>query len=153
MFTNFFAHHSFLNLWSSFLDHFPSFWKNILCIGLFKLSLVFVMYKRKWVDQLCLTLCDPMVCSPPDSFVRGILQARILEWVVIPFSRGSSWSRDQIRVSCIAGGFLTIWATKEAWPFRFSQLGFTNNRPENCLLWNLLLQWKVLAYAVLVFIK
>ena len=46
--------------------------------------------------------------------VRGILQARILEWVAIPFSRGSSWLRDQIWVSCIAGRFFTLWATREA---------------------------------------
>ena len=43
--------------------------------------------------HLCLTLCDPMDCSLPDSSVHGILQARILEWVAIPFSRGSSRSR------------------------------------------------------------
>ena len=46
--------------------------------------------------QSCLTLCDPMDCSPPGSFVHAILQARILEWISIPFSRGSSWSRDRI---------------------------------------------------------
>ena len=51
--------------------------------------------------QSCQTLCDPMVCSPPDSSVHGILQARILEWVAISFSRGSSQSRDQTQVSCI----------------------------------------------------
>ena len=44
--------------------------------------------------QLCVTLCDPMDCSPPGSSVQGILQARILEWVVMPFSRGSSQQRD-----------------------------------------------------------
>ena len=43
------------------------------------------------VAQLCLTLCDPMDCSPPGSSVHGILQAAILEWAAIPFSRGSSW--------------------------------------------------------------
>ena len=43
--------------------------------------------------QLCLTCCDPMDCSPPASFVHGILQARILEWVAVPFSRGSSQPR------------------------------------------------------------
>ena len=48
------------------------------------------------------------------SLLHGILQARMLEWVAIPFSRGSSWPRDQIQVSCIAGRFLTIWATREA---------------------------------------
>ena len=46
------------------------------------------------VAQSCLTLCDPMDGSPPGSSVHGILQARILEWVAIPFSRGSSWPRD-----------------------------------------------------------
>ena len=50
--------------------------------------------------QLCPTLCDPMDCSPPGSSVHGILQARILEWVAIPFSRGSSQPRDQTQVSC-----------------------------------------------------
>ena len=45
--------------------------------------------------QLCLTLCDPMDCGPPGSFVHGICQARIVEWVAMPSSRGSSWPRDQ----------------------------------------------------------
>ena len=52
------------------------------------------------VAQSCLTLCDPM-----DYTVHGILQARILEWVAFPFSRGSSQPRDRTQVSCIAGGF------------------------------------------------
>ena len=55
-----------------------------------------------------------MDCSPPHSSVHGIFQARILEWVASPFSRGSSQSRDQTQVSHIAGGFFTIWATREA---------------------------------------
>ena len=48
------------------------------------------------------------LCSPPGSFVHGILQARILEWVAIPFSRASSRPRDRAQVSCIAGRFFTI---------------------------------------------
>ena len=52
------------------------------------------------VAQLCLTLCDPMDRSPPGSSVHGILQARILEWVAIPSSRGSSQPRDRTCVSC-----------------------------------------------------
>ena len=52
--------------------------------------------------------------SPPDSSVHGILQARILKGVVIPFSRGSSQLRDQTQVSCIAGRFFTIWPIREA---------------------------------------
>ena len=53
-------------------------------------------------------------CSPPGSSVHGILQARILEWVAISFSRGFSWPRDQTRVSCSAGRHFTVWATREA---------------------------------------
>ena len=49
----------------------------------------------------CLTLCDPMNCSPPGSSVNRILQARILEWVAIPFSRGSSWLRDRTHISYV----------------------------------------------------
>ena len=64
--------------------------------------------------QLCLTLCDPIDCSLPGPSVHGILQARILEWVAIPFSRGSPQPRGQTRVSCIAGGFFIIWAIREA---------------------------------------
>ena len=60
--------------------------------------------------QLCPILCDPMDYSPPGSSVHGILQARILEWLAIPFSRGSSWPRDWSQLSHIAGKFFTIWA-------------------------------------------
>ena len=59
------------------------------------------------VVELCLTLCNPTDGSLLGSSVHGLLQARILEWVVIPFSRGSSQPRDQTRVSCIAGRFFT----------------------------------------------
>ena len=56
----------------------------------------------------CLTLCHPMNHSPPGSSVHGIIQARILVWVAIPFSRGFSWPRDRNQVSCITGTFFTI---------------------------------------------
>ena len=52
--------------------------------------------------------------SPPGSSVDGILQARILEWVAIPFSTGSSWLKDWTQISYIAGKFFTVWATREA---------------------------------------
>ena len=64
--------------------------------------------------QSCLTLCDPMDYSLPGSSVHEILQATILEWVTICFSRGSSRPRNGTWVSCIAGRFFTIWATREA---------------------------------------
>ena len=74
--------------------------------------------------QSCLTLCDPMNCSLPGFSGHGILQARIMEWVAISYSKGSSWPRDQTCVSCvscIAGKFFTHWATWEG-PF-FSNRG------------------------------
>ena len=64
-------------------------------------------------SQSCPTLCDPIDYSPPGSSVHGILQARILEWAAIPFSRGYSQPRDQTRISynsCL-GGFFTTNAT------------------------------------------
>ena len=66
------------------------------------------------VAQLYPTLCDPMDCSLLVSSVHGILQARMLEWVAISFSRGSSQPRGRTQVSCIAGRFFTRWATREA---------------------------------------
>ena len=66
---------------------------------------------KMFITQSCPTLCNPIVYSPPGSSVHGILQARILEWIAIPFSRGSSQTRDWILVSCIAGRFFTISAT------------------------------------------
>ena len=61
------------------------------------------------VAQSCPTLCDPMFYT-----VHGILQARILEWVAFPFSRGFSQPRDQTQVSCIAGRFFIYCAMREA---------------------------------------
>ena len=63
------------------------------------------------VTQSCLILCDPMDCSPTWILSPRNSQVRILEWVAIPFSRVSSWSRDWTQVSCIVGWFFTIWAT------------------------------------------
>ena len=66
------------------------------------------------VTQLCLMLCNLMGCSSPDSPVHGILRPRILKWIAIPFSRGSSWLREQTQISCFAGRLFTIGATREA---------------------------------------
>ena len=83
-------------------------WNNIY---LFLLSLV---------AQLCPTLRDPTDCSPSGSSVHGILQAGILEWVAIPFYRGSFQPRDRAQVSCMASRFFTIWTTR-ATPILFLQ--------------------------------
>ena len=69
--------------------------------------------KESEVAQSCLTLRDPMDCSLSGSSVHGILQAGILEWVAISFSRRCSQPRDWTRVSCIVGRRFTVWATRE----------------------------------------
>ena len=89
------------------------------------------------VAQSCWILWNPMDCSPPSSSVHGILQATIPEWVAILFSRGSSQTRDQSQVSCIAGRFLTVRATREAWlPLNHSLIEF----------WQLLLDYRLGIY-------
>ena len=73
-----------------------------------RVELVYHMVQVKvLVAQSCLTLCNLMHCSPGGSSVYGIFQARIEEWVAIPFSRGSSQPRDCTQVSCISGRFFT----------------------------------------------
>ena len=63
------------------------------------------------VTQSCMILWDHVVCRPPGSSVHGIFQERLLDWVAIPFSRGSFLPRDQTQLSCIAGRFFTVWTT------------------------------------------
>ena len=65
------------------------------------------------VAQSCPTLCHPVDCSPPGFSLQGLLQARILEWVVISFSRGSSQPRDQTWVSHITGTRFNLWPTRD----------------------------------------
>ena len=74
----------------------------------------FTSWATREVAQLPPILCDDMDCKPPGSSVLGILQARMLEWVAISFSKRSSQPGIEPRSSCIVGGFFTIWATKEA---------------------------------------
>ena len=61
------------------------------------------------IAKPCPTLCDPVDCSLPGSSVHGIFQARVLEWIAISFSRGSSWPRDRTHVSCIGRWILCHW--------------------------------------------
>ena len=94
--------HSFLSFSA------PSPWIKKLLVTFFPEYL-----EVKWseVSQSCPTFCDPMDCSLPGSSVYGIFQARVLEWVAISFSRGSSWPRDRTRISRIVGRCFTVWAT------------------------------------------
>ena len=66
----------------------------ILHTYIINISNIYYICENERVSQLCLTFCDPMDCSPPGFSVPGILQARIQEWIAIPFSRGSSQTRD-----------------------------------------------------------
>ena len=104
-------------------------WGQLVGAGFWLLLRHLLWWSEVKVAQSCLTLCDPM-----DYTVHGILPARILEWVAILFSRGSSQPRDRTQVSHIAGGFFTVWVTRkvlcdegemngmypnyDAWPWR-----------------------------------
>ena len=79
-----------------------------------------ILKKDAWnmcvlVAQSCPTLCNSMDCSSPGSCLHGLLQARILEWVAIPFSRGSSQPRDQTQVFCMAGRLFTTEPQGSTW--------------------------------------
>ena len=84
---------------------------------IYVIYMLYIRYVWCICDDACdihVTLCNPMDYSLPGSSVHGILQARILKWLTIPFSRGSSQSRDQSQVFGIAGRFFIVWATWEA---------------------------------------
>ena len=105
--------------WSNFLLSFSLTFTVAWCFIFLKLSELWIWISMSLycfttglkvkVTQKCSTLCDPM-----DYTVHGILQARLLEWVANPFSSRSSQPRNQTGISCIAGGFFTSWATREA---------------------------------------
>ena len=93
---------------------------------------------------------DPMDYSPPGSSVHGILQAIILESVAIPFSRGSSQSRDRTQGSCIAGGFFTSWVTREAqeywsvtYPFSSRSSQHRNRNRVSCIAGRFFTNWAI----------
>ena len=79
------------------------------CLGR-KTDQLYLCKVKMLVAQSCPTPCDLVDCSPPGSSVHGILQAGILEWVAIPFSRISSRPRDWTQVSWITSRFFTVWA-------------------------------------------
>ena len=115
----------FLNpTWTSGSSQFTYCWSLAWRI----LSITFLVGE---VAQLCLTLCTPMDCSLPGSSVHGIFQARVMEWIAISFSRGSSWPRNQTRVSRIVGRHF----------YHLSYQGSSLNIPWHCL--SLGLEWKL----------
>ena len=90
----------FYILLTPFIDFFES---RVSFVKVF--SVIFTTVLVHLVAQACLTLCDPMDCSPQGSSVHGILQARIQKGVALPSSRGSSQPRDRTQVSHNVGGF------------------------------------------------
>ena len=83
-----------------------SFW---VCVT-FKIYTLYMLHTCVWKVKVRVTQSYPTLWDPIDYTVHGILQAKILEWVAFPFSRGSSQPRDWTQVSRIAGGFFTSWA-------------------------------------------
>ena len=125
------------------LDHtkvlFLMFWGTST---LFSIVAASIYIPIKGVHTFWVTQWWPILCNPVDSFVHAIFQARILEWVSYPFSRGSSQSRNWTRISCIAGRFFTSWATSEALKSLYSNINilfeisykkFQQNRLKNRL--------------------
>ena len=101
-----------------------SWWVNFLEIS-----------EVKWKSLSHVRLCDPM-----DYTAHGLLQARILEWIAFPFSRGSSQHRDQTQVSHIAGRFFTSWATREAqeyWSELYEELSQINKKNSRYRYWKM----------------
>ena len=91
--------------------------------------------KMKVKSLSCIRLCDPMDCNLPGSSIHGILQARVLGWVAICFSRGSSWSRDWTWISCFMGRLFMVWATRQ------STLGKVKNSRKGIIVWSVVKLW------------
>ena len=116
-----------LNMWVNYSSNFKRVerdkWRNLLLVEPctsekvcdWLISLCWWCLENESISCSVLSdSCDPMGYSLSGPSVHGILQARILEWVAIPFSRGSSWPRDWTQFSHITGRFFTVWATRQA---------------------------------------
>ena len=102
---------SFVHLFVTPVDIPDSSWLRFPCLH--RYSVLLWPAHVLLIAQSCLILCNPIDYSLPGSTLHGILQARILEWIAIPFSRGSSLSRGWTWVSCVAGRFFNVWAIRE----------------------------------------
>ena len=91
-----------------------------------------IEWMSEWRCSVMSTSLWPMDCGLPGSSVYGIFQARVLEWIAISFSRGSSWPRDRTWVSCIVGRCFTVWATREILYLLYT----IKDKPSNLLIYN-----------------
>ena len=116
-----FCYHNYKTLWSYF--YIAIAYTQPRFFGMYVLLHIYAYYPRAQhivsasaseVAQSCPTLCNPMDCNVPGSSIHGIFQARMLEWVAISFSRGSSRPREQSWVSRTTGRLFTVWATRKA---------------------------------------
>ena len=94
------------------VSNFPTY-ARLVNYKTIAVNAIFESESESEVAQSCLTFCDPIDCSLPGSFVHGIFQAIVLEWIAISFSRGSSQPRARTRVSRIVDRRFTVWATRE----------------------------------------
>ena len=99
------------NYFFLFCFYYPLNWSNSWFLHI-PGNMMLLVHCCCWVAQLCLTLCDPMDCSPPGSSAHGVLQARTL--VAVPFSRASSRPRDRTHISCTDRQVLNHWAAEDA---------------------------------------
>ena len=100
-------------MWSTLEYILHVHYKNVCCFSKLNLLYVFIKWKWRWSSSVVFDSLCPMDCSQPGFSISGILQARMLEWVAISFSKRSSWPRDWTQVSCIVGRRFTIWATRQ----------------------------------------
>ena len=108
--------------WMNSLSSWPGLWRTQLSLDDFelgggiwrKVSFGYLNACESVSHSAVFHCLEPHRLSQPCFSVSGIRQARIQEWVAIPFSRGSSWPRNSTRVSCLAGRLCTVWATREA---------------------------------------
>ena len=92
---------------------YPKNWIEFPTLYTVSLLVIYFKYVCVYAQSLCVWLCDPVDCSPQGSSLCGIFQARIPKRIAIFFSRGSSWLRNQIHISCIGRRVIYHWATRE----------------------------------------
>ena len=112
-------HHWTLNIYTSIIHH----QLNTHCTYIqwtYFIPLCPLLYICCLVTKSCLSLCDTLDYRPPGVYVQGISQARILEWIAISFSRGSSQPRNQAGISCIDRWILYCWATREIYIYIYN---------------------------------
>jgi len=156
---------TWLSDWTDWLTDWYHFWFPLPYPGTLETSIINILYLlclyskvkvKVLVAQLCLTLWDPMDCSLPGSSVCGILQARILEWVVIPFSRGTSQPREE-KIAFLSNHCISLFVLHLLiFPHFFPSMSLTvlPNISVPCFMfWNLVFTSKLFSFSSFSFLK